>query len=117
MRSPDLPADYWAVIFTSQRTSEHGEAYAVVAAQMQEMASVQPGFLGIESARSTDGSGITVSYWLTEAHLMAWKQVAEHLDAQQQGREVFYTSYNTRIARVGRHYEWRQGALGGDTIR
>jgi heme-degrading monooxygenase HmoA len=107
MRTPDLPASYWAVIFTNQRTSQHDGEYDATAARMQELAAQQPGYLGIDSARNPDGSGITVSYWMTEADLVGWKAVAEHRAAQQAGADRFYSSYTTRITQVGRQYEYK----------
>jgi len=53
---------YFAVVFTSQRTADDPEGYELMAERMVELAAQQPGFLGIESARSDDGVGITVSY-------------------------------------------------------
>jgi hypothetical protein len=58
--TPEPP--YYAVIFTSTRTSID-EGYAGMADRMVELASQQPGFLGVESVRGADGLGITVSYW------------------------------------------------------
>lgn len=113
MRTPDLPAAYFAVIFTSHRTDAHDDEYAAVAARMAELAEEQPGFLGIDSARDPDGRGITVSYWRSEADIAAWKAVAEHVDAQRAGRSRFYDWYSTRVARVERQYEYR--ADGSDT--
>lgn len=57
-QTPEPP--YYAVIFTSHRT-EGDNGYAEMADRMVELASQQPGFLGVESAR--EGVGITVSYW------------------------------------------------------
>lgn len=92
---------YTAVIFTSLRTDgDHG--YAVMSTRMLELAAQQPGFLGVESAR--DALGITVSYWRSEAHAAAWKQVAEHLVAQERGRETWYADYRVRVATVTREY-------------
>jgi hypothetical protein len=65
--TPDPP--YTAVIFTSVRTAEDGDAYARTAEEMEQLAGTQPGFLGVESAR-TD-LGITVSYWATPADARA----------------------------------------------
>ena len=97
--TPEPP--YTAVIFTSLRTSgDHG--YNDMAQIMEDLASQQPGYLGIESAR--DGIGITVSYWGTADDARAWKQVAEHLHAQRLGREQWYLSYRVRIAAVHREY-------------
>lgn len=97
------PPPYYAVVFSSQRTDgDHG--YAAMADRMVELARQQPGFLGVESARGTDGFGITVSYWASEADIAAWKQQTEHLAAQTLGRERWYAQYSLRVARVERAY-------------
>ncbi len=97
--TPEPP--YTAVIFTSVRT-EGDQGYDVMSARMLELASRQPGFLGVESAH--DGLGITVSYWVDEQAAAAWKGVAEHLVAQQRGRKVWYSDYRVRVATVHREY-------------
>lgn len=98
----------FAVIFSSQQApvsqSGDGPSYAETADRMVELAQNQPGFLSIESARNADGSGITVSYWETEADIAAWKANAEHLIAQERGRTEWYSSYRTRVAKVTREY-------------
>lgn len=94
---------YIAVIFSSQRRVED-DGYAAMAERMVALAAVQPGFLGIESARGADGFGITVSYWRDEDAVRAWKRDVDHLDAQRRGREHWYARYAVRIARVERAY-------------
>jgi heme-degrading monooxygenase HmoA len=93
---------YTAVIFTSVRTDLDDVGYAATAEEMERLAAEQPGYLGIESARS--GLGITVSYWLTAEAARAWKTVAEHRLAQQRGRDTWYRSYRVRVATVEREY-------------
>lgn len=92
---------YFAVIFTSVRTGEDA-GYAATAARMEELAMEQPGFLGMESARET--AGITVSYWKDLESIRNWKSQADHLIAQQLGRERWYSAYKTRICLVERDY-------------
>ena len=92
---------YTAVIFTSTRT-DGDNGYAVMSKRMGELAKEQPGYLGIESAR--EDIGITVSYWSDEESARSWKQVAEHLVAQQRGRNVWYRDYRVRVATVHRDY-------------
>ncbi len=102
MEFANTPAPpYYAVIFTSLRTAGD-DGYGAMAERMVELAAQQPGFLGVESAR--DGLGITVSYWADLESIAAWKQNAEHLVAQQLGRERWYADFRTRIARVERDY-------------
>ncbi len=99
----DTPAPpYYAVIFSSEQ-SDDLDGYAETAARMLELAALQPGYLGVESAR--EGLGITVSYWSDLESIRAWKQVAEHREAQRLGREKWYAAYKTRIARVERDYD------------
>jgi heme-degrading monooxygenase HmoA len=95
------PAPYYAVIFTSLRTAVD-EGYGEMAEKMMALAVLQPGYLGVESAR--DGLGITVSYWKDLESIRAWKANAEHQVAQQLGHEKWYAAFKTRIAKVERDY-------------
>jgi heme-degrading monooxygenase HmoA len=97
--TPEPP--YYAVIFTSTRTAGD-EGYAAMAEAMLELASRQPGFLGIESAR--DALGISVSYWASLESIRRWKQDLAHREAQRRGREDWYLDYRVRIAKVERDY-------------
>jgi heme-degrading monooxygenase HmoA len=98
-RTPEPP--YYAVIFTSLRTSgDHG--YNAMSEKMFELASQQDGFLGVESAR--EGLGITVSYWKDPESIRKWKEHAEHKIAREKGRSDWYRSFKVRIARVERDY-------------
>ncbi|MGK9066377.1 antibiotic biosynthesis monooxygenase family protein [Stutzerimonas chloritidismutans] len=98
-QTPEPP--YYAVIFTSLR-AEGDQGYGAMAGRMLELAAMQPGFLGVESAR--DGVGITVSYWASLEAIRRWKQQAEHLEAQRLGRERWYSTFKVRIAWVERDY-------------
>jgi len=96
-KTPKPP--YYAVIFTSLRTDgDHG--YEQMAGRMLELASKQPGFLGLESAR--EELGITVSYWADLESIQKWKENAMHREAQKLGIEKWYSVFKTRIARVER---------------
>ncbi len=92
---------YYAVIFTSVKTTETG-GYDAMAEKMYLMAKEQPGYLGAESARNE--VGITVSYWRSLEDIRNWKQQADHLIAQHLGKTKWYEQYKTRIALVERDY-------------
>jgi heme-degrading monooxygenase HmoA len=104
-QTPEPP--YYAVIFTSTRT-EVDEGYGDMAEKMVAMASEQPGFLGVESARGADGLGITVSYWESEDAIANWRRNAEHRIAQSHGRGKWYAEFFTRVARVERARAFRR---------
>ena len=97
--TPEPP--YYAVVFTSLRT-DGDRGYGAMAQRMDELAALQPGYLGVESAR--EGLGITVSYWRDLASIRAWKANVEHLLAQQTGQSTWYSDYRVRVARVERDY-------------
>lgn len=97
--TPEPP--YYAVIFSSLRNDDI-EGYAETAARMVELAALQPGFLGVESAR--EDLGITISYWSDLESIKKWKAHAEHLEAQKLGMDKWYLNYMTRIALVERDY-------------
>ncbi len=96
-KTPKPP--YYAVIFTSHRT-DGDNGYSQMAERMVELASKQPGFLGVESAR--EHVGVTVSYWSDLESIQRWKDNIDHQDAQRLGVEKWYTSFKTRIAKVER---------------
>lgn len=98
-QTPEPP--YYAVIFTSLRTEEDN-GYANMGDAMVELASQQPGYLGIESVR--DGLGITVSYWASLEDIKNWKEHAQHQLAQKMGKEMWYTAFKTRVCKVERDY-------------
>lgn len=92
---------YYAVIFTSIKSASD-EGYPAMANRMAELASQQPGYLGMESAH--EALGITISYWESLDAIRHWKQNSEHLLAQQIGRSKWYEAYKTRICKVERDY-------------
>jgi heme-degrading monooxygenase HmoA len=94
---------YYAVIFTSVRT-EGDNGYAEMADRMVELARQQDGFLGVESARNE--IGITVSYWRDLEAIKNWKENSEHVIAREKGREMWYKSFDVRIALVEKHYNF-----------
>jgi heme-degrading monooxygenase HmoA len=94
---------YYAVIFTSLRTAGDN-GYEQTAQRMVELASAQPGFLGVESAR--ESLGITVSYWQSLEAIAAWRAHAEHTLARERGRQQWYSQFQVRICRVERDYSF-----------
>jgi heme-degrading monooxygenase HmoA len=100
-KSPQPP--YYAVIFSSQHSGVEA-GYAAIAERMIALASLQPGFLGVETVRGADGFGITVSYWASEADIAAWKTHTEHQAAQEAGKKTWYAAYQVRVAKVEREY-------------
>ena len=98
--TPEPP--YLAVIFTNRRAAGNEADYDRTAARMVELAQQIDGYLGIESVRGDDGTGITVSYWRDHDAIERWRTHPEHLDAQASGRGDWYAWYELRVASVER---------------
>lgn len=94
---------YYAVIFTSIQTSATA-GYSETADHMETLAKEQPGYLGMDHARSE--IGITISYWKTLEDIAKWKAQKEHLVAQQNGITKWYDHYTVQICKVERVYSF-----------
>lgn len=85
------------------------ETYTQMAARMRELALTEFGCLAFHAV--TEGAQeVALSYWPDEAAIRAWKSHPEHLLAQQQGRERWYTSYSVEVAQVRRAYHGGEAA-------
>ena len=104
-KTPQPP--YYAVIFASVRTARDDEGYGKASDRMAQLASEQPGYLGVDSVRDVNGVGITVSYWTSEDAISAWRRNAEHTIAREQGRRSWYKEYELRVAKVERAYGFK----------
>ena len=92
----------FVVIFRAKVKNLDSE-YAVVAARMRELALNQ--FDCLEFHAVSEGANeVALSYWPDEASIRAWKNHAEHVLAQQLGRERWYESYSVQVAQVIREY-------------
>lgn len=95
---------YYAVIFSSTFSGEDPVGYAAMTKRMQSLAQSSPGFIDIESARDTNGFGVTVSYWRSLADINTWRTNLDHLEAQRLGQDRWYGSYTVRITKVLKSY-------------
>lgn len=96
---------YYAVIFTAIQT-ETIEDYEETAQRMEELASQQQGYLGMDHARSE--MGITISYWESLEAIAKWKAQKDHQQAQHKGKTTWYSQYTIRICRVEREYHFEK---------
>jgi hypothetical protein len=88
---------YYAVIFTSRRT-EGDNGYSQMADRMDVLAAQQPGFLGVESVRSADGIGITVSTGKARKLSVTGRNVEYKVATRVSSRP--YQSYIVRVIKL-----------------
>ena len=94
------------VIFLSRRTAADDAGYAAAAEAMELLAALQPGYRGLESARGSDGLGITLSFWADEASALLWRDHPEHAAIRDAGRDRWYSDYEVIVCAAQRSYAW-----------
>jgi len=103
---PEPP--YHVAILKVARTAEDADGYVKTLAHIIDLAQHQPGYLGRESATTSDGEELTIIYYTDEQSIRNWHDDPEHLAAQHLARSRWYESYEVRIARVERSYRYHQ---------
>lgn len=73
--------------------------------RMVELVSGMPGFLGMDYA-ATDGGELLVARFESHEALAGWRNHPEHLEAQQNGRDVFFSHYRIEVCDEVRSYEY-----------
>lgn len=103
-----LPSGTISVIFVAQRTGSDAEGYDRAAHEMDMLAALQTGYIGMDSVRGQDGLGITVSYWVNDIAAKAWRDHPEHAAIRDAGRDRWYSEYSLHVAEVTRSYDWQK---------
>lgn len=96
----------YAVIFSSELDDIDAPAYHEFSTALQQEVTTMPGFLGMESYRSADGKGVTISYWESKEAIANWKNHEVHQAAQHYGKTIAYTSYTLRVCKIERAYQF-----------
>lgn len=84
--------------------AQDADGYDATGARMDELVASVPGFLGMDSARTPGGLGITVGYFRDEDAIEQWRGNAEHRTAQKRGRGEWYEKYVVHVAKVERSH-------------
>ena len=105
-----------AVIFEVEPAPGRTDEYLDIAAGLRPMLEDLDGFISIERFQSLVNPDkiLSLSYWRDEDAVQAWRNVAEHRQAQQVGRETIFSDYRLRIAAVIRDYGMRDRAQAPD---
>jgi len=92
----------YAVIFKA-KINQLDDEYSATAERMRDLAE-QYGCTEFVSAMEGDRE-IAISYWQDLEQIKQWKQNAEHLAAQQMGREQWYACYQVEVVEILRQYQ------------
>ena len=93
----------YAVIFTAD-VKEFDSEYTAMASKMRDLAINE--YNCIEFISCAEGmKEISISYWENLGHIKSWKRNIQHLEAQEFGRNKWYSSYKIEITKVERSYK------------
>ncbi|MGI9258055.1 MAG: antibiotic biosynthesis monooxygenase family protein [Gammaproteobacteria bacterium] len=95
-----------AVIFEVELQAGRGADYLEIAEHLRPLVEEIDGFISIERFESLvqPGKLLSLSLWRDEAAVEEWRNVAEHRQAQHDGRDGIFADYRLRIADVIREY-------------
>ena len=95
-----------AVIFEVELQAGRVIDYLEIAQQLRPSVEEIDGFISIERFESLAQPGklLSLSLWRDEEAVRAWRNVAEHRQAQHDGRNGIFSAYRLRIANVFREY-------------
>lgn len=92
----------YAVIFRAN-VALLDEQYTQLAEQLRRLALDKYGCVEFTACSEGDYE-IAISYWRSQADIVAWKADVEHLTAQQLGRSKWYSAYKVQVVEVLREY-------------
>ena len=95
-----------AVIFEFEPDAGRTADYLEIAKQLHPIVQEIDGFISIERFESLAQPGkiLSLSFWRDEQAVRAWRNVAEHRQAQRDGRNGIFSGYRLRVASVIREY-------------
>ncbi len=95
-----------AVIFEFEPNAGKTDDYMEIASQLRPIVEGIDGFISIERFESLSQPGkiLSLSFWRDEEAVKEWRNIAEHRQAQRDGRNGIFSDYRLRIASVIRNY-------------
>ena len=95
-----------AVLFEAWVPDAAQGAYLDLAAELRPMLADLDGFISIERFQSLSEPGkvLSLSFWLDEAAVAAWRNSPEHRRVQTAGRAEVFKDYRLHVATITRSY-------------
>lgn len=93
-------------IFRSRLRPEHQEEYEQWATRIHDIAVRMPGFLSIKTFTAEDSERVSIVEFESEETMKAWREQADHRQAQELGRKQFYSEYHIQVCRIVRDYSF-----------
>ena len=95
-------------IFRSRLRSDNAEEFHALADEMMKLAEAMPGFLSYKVYTAEDGERCSIVEFASHEQLLAWRELAEHREAQRIGRERYYEEYTLYVTDPVRESRFRR---------
>ena len=95
-------SDRRLIVFRSRLRPGVADAYGPHAERVYEQAVKMPGFVSATDYTSQDGERLSLIEWAGANELAAWRDLAMHREAQQQGRGQYYSEYRLDVCDIAR---------------
>jgi heme-degrading monooxygenase HmoA len=89
-------------IFRSRLMPGVDDQYHPVADRMDALAAAVPGYISHKAFVAADGERLTVVEFDSEEEMETWRRHPEHRQAQQNGRDIYYSEYRLTTCEVRR---------------
>lgn len=97
-------------VFRSRLRPEAAEEYEVWAARMDALACTMPGYRSHKTFTAADGERVTLVEFDSQASQQAWAAHPGHVEAQNKGRELFYSDFSIQVCKVVRSAGFARGS-------
>lgn len=98
-------------VFRSRlRDDAPGRRYGTLAGELEAKAAAMPGFVEFKEFVAADGERLALVTFASDETEAVWRDDRQHRDAQQRGRDEFYSAYDVAVCSVQRRRTWPSGA-------
>ncbi len=99
-------------VFRSRLRPGLKDEYVALVARMAEIAATIPGYISHKGFWADDGERVTIVEFEHEEGQRAWRRNAEHMAAQNLGRDKYYEMYDIKVCdlRYHHHHERKDAA-------
>jgi heme-degrading monooxygenase HmoA/ketosteroid isomerase-like protein len=89
--------DRRVIVFRSRLRPEHEAEFSRHAEQVHDLAIRMPGFAATKDFSADDGERLTIVEWDSGKELDGWRFHTAHREAQQLGRDKYYSEYSIQV--------------------
>jgi heme-degrading monooxygenase HmoA len=87
-------------VFRSRLMPSLKDEYLALVERMREIAVSMPGYVSHKGFTAEDGERVTIVEFESEQAQRAWRMHPEHIEAQRQGRLMYYEAFDLQVCSI-----------------